>query len=562
MRNKRIAFALLGAAALAGCTTGSRESIASRPVAPGRPNIILITAEDMSPRLGVFGDPVAVTPNIDRLASEGITFTRAFTTAGVCAPSRSALITGVHQQSLGTMHMRTSMFGRDMAEGAPYEAVTPPEVKAFPELLRRAGYYAVNDVKTDYQFGTPFSVWDQVRDGADWNERAPGQPFFLMINHEVTHEGWTWMPGTDPAAHPTAAKTVARNVALHAKLGFAPTDPAKVRVPPYYPDTPKVRADIAWYYDNIRVMDRQVGELLDRLRAEGRFDDSIIIFMTDHGDGLPRGKRTIFDSGTHVPLIVRFPDRRGAGTKRGDLVSAIDLAPTVLGWAKAPVPRWIQGRDLFGDPAPQAVFMGGDRFDEVPQRFRGIREARYHYIRYFSDKPVIPALAYQNVNPIMQEWRRLFAEGRLTPLQRSYLDAPPPREMLFDTATDPDEVVNLADDPEFAVIKRRLSARLDRWIVESGDMGREPESRMVERMWPNGAQPVTASVTACRVANGKTRLTSATPGASIGWGGPKGEQHLYVAPLAATSAFVSAAVRYGYRASDPVTIDPAKLDRC
>jgi arylsulfatase A-like enzyme len=545
---------------LGGCAETPPPAAAAR--VPARPNIILITAEDLSPRFGSYGDSVAVTPNVDRLAAEGVRFTRAFTTAGVCAPSRSALITGVSQETLGTMHMRTRDYGAKMKEGFPYEAVPPAEVKAFPELLRAAGYYTVNDQKTDYQFGDPFTVWDQNRDEANWNARRPGQPFFLMFNHEHTHESRTWPLDTDAKLHPSVPHVMKQNARLDAEKTFAPTDPAQVRVPAYFPDTPVVRANIAREYDNVRAMDAAVGRLLDRLRSEGRFDDSIIIFMTDHGDGLPRGKRTIFDSGTQVPFIIRFPDKRYAGTVRGDLVSAIDLAPTFLHWAKAPVPKWIQGRDLFGGKAPDAIYMGGDRFDEVPQRFRGVREARYHYIRYYSDLPVIPSLAYQNVNPIMREWRRLLAAGGLTPLQRSYLEGPAAREMLFDTASDPDEVTNLAGDPKFAAVRKRLSAKLDRWIAASGDQGRDSEAVMTERMWPGGKQPMTEPVTACRAATGKIRLASPTPGASIGWGGSDGKTNLYAGPLNADAPFASRAIRYGYKPSDAVTVDPSKVPAC
>jgi arylsulfatase A-like enzyme len=556
--------ALAGLAALTPLLLAGCAAVPPAAVAPAeiRPNIILITAEDLSPRIGAYGDRVAVTPNIDRLAAEGVRFTRAFTTAGVCAPSRSALITGVSQETLGTMHMRTRDYGAKMTEGFPYEAVPPAEVKAFPELLRAAGYYTVNDQKTDYQFGDPFTVWDQNRDQAEWNARAPGQPFFLMINHEHTHESRTWPLDTDTKLHPLVANVMKQNARLDTEKAFAPTDPATVSVPAYFPDTPVVRANIARQYDNVRAMDAEVGRLLDRLRAEGRFDDSIIIFMTDHGDGLPRGKRSIFDSGTRIPLIVRFPDKRGAGTVRGDLVSAIDLAPTFLRWAQAPVPKWIQGRDLFGGKAPDAVYMGGDRFDEVPQRFRGVREARYHYIRYYSDLPVIPSLAYQNVNPIMREWRRLLAAGTLTPLQRSYIEGSAPREMLFDTEADPDEVANLVSDPRFTAVKKRLSVKLERWIAASGDQGRVSEAVMTARMWPDGKQPVTAPVLACRLSSGKLRLASPTPGASIGWGGPEGKTNLYATPLVVAAPFTTRAIRYGYKSSEAITVDPAKASAC
>lgn len=544
------------------CTAAQNPVAAPVTTEPARPNIILITAEDLSPRVGFMGDPVAVTPNLDRLAVQSIAFTRAFTTAGVCSPSRAALITGVHQQTLGAHNMRTSSYGENMEEGAPYRAVPPSHVKAFPELLRAAGYFTTNDFKTDYQFGDAFTIWDDNREGADWTARADGQPFFAMINHEVTHEGRTWPPDTDPALHPVVARRGPLNAAIDAGKDFPLTDPATVTVPDYWPDTPAVRANLARVYDNIQLMDRQVGELLNRLEADGRFQDSIIIFTTDHGDGLPRHKRTIFDSGTRVPMLVRFPDGYGAGTQRHDLVSFIDLAPTILGLAGVSVPDWIQGRRLFDDPAPEAIFMGGDRFDEVPQRFRGVREERWHYIRYFSDQPVIPSLRYQNVNPIMREMRRLNAADKLSPLQASYLNDPAPREFLFDTQEDPNEIRNLADDLRFAAIKSRMSRRMEEWIDQSGDLGLVPERELVARIWPDGRQPKTAAVTACRLANGRVQLRSSTPGASIGWGYDNAGQNLYTQAIDASADIKVRAVRYGFAPSDPMLIDLPSLPLC
>lgn len=221
-RGRGLIRALLALIVLAACAG------APAPTEPAKapPNILLITAEDLSPRLGAYGDPVARTPNLDRLAADGVTFTRAFATAGVCAPSRSSLITGVHQQTLGTMHMRTSSYGKGMEEGVPYEAVPPPEVKAFPELLRRLGYFAANDAKTDFQFGMPFTVWDETRQGADWRGRQDGQPFFVMVNFNQTHESYTFgLDGLNEGAR-------ARNARLDARKAHR-TDPADVTVPPY-----------------------------------------------------------------------------------------------------------------------------------------------------------------------------------------------------------------------------------------------------------------------------------------------------------------------------------------
>ncbi len=560
MRGAAAASALVVAFAAGGWAVArDRPTPAPAQARLVRPNIILITAEDLSPRFGSYGDPVAHTPNVDALAREGVRFANVFTAAPVCAPSRSALITGVHQQTLGTMHMRTSSFGKDMDHGAPYEAVPPAQVKAFPELLRAAGYYTVNRAKTDYQFGDPFTVWDENSGDADWKGRAPNQPFFAMINFGETHESRTWPPETK-GTHPSIAQVMKQNARIDADKDFTPTDPAKVRVPPYYPDTPAVRANIARHYDNVRVMDARVGKLLDQLRREGRFADSIIIFTTDHGDGLPRGKRSLYDTGLKVPLIVRYPDARGAGTTRDELVSFVDLAPTLLGLAGAKAPAWIQGHDILGRHRPRTqIEASADRFDEITQRRKLIRDGRYAYIRnYITDQPVLPSLVYQNVNPIMAEWRRLDAAGRLTPLQRSYLHGPLPHEELYDTVADPDQVRNLAADPAQRPRLMRMRKALDAWTARTGDLSAMPEAKMVARMRPGGKQPLTAAPVACR-AGGAVRLASATPGASIGWQGADGKWKLYAGPV--SGAVAAKAIRYGYRESAVTTL-PAKLPPC
>ena len=273
------------------------------------PNIVLFMAEDLSPRIGAYGDSLAQTPNVDALAREGRRYTRAFTTAGVCAPSRAAIIMGVHQGTWGAGHMR--------AAAKDYVAVPPAEWKAFPELLRAAGYYTVTNGKTDYQmsssfggaFGGPSSIWDEER-GEDWRGRAVGQPFFLYYNLNATHESqvWpTWMWPRDLISWLLWPLRVFNHIQWPLE-----TEPEEVVVPPYYPDTATVRADMARHYNNIAVMDAEVGAVLAKLEEDGLADDTLVVFMTDHGDGLPRAKRWTYDSGLHVPLVVRWPERVAA----------------------------------------------------------------------------------------------------------------------------------------------------------------------------------------------------------------------------------------------------------
>ena len=299
---------------------------------PSRPNIVWISNEDMSPHIGAYGDALARTPVLDRLARESIRYTHVFTTAPVCAPSRAAIITGMHQNAIGAQHMRTTEDRVPELPG-PYLAVPPHYVKAFPEYLRAAGYYTSNRAKTDYQFGVPFTIWDDLGANAHWRNRPDrSQPFFSVFNLEVTHESQIF---------PTSPARKGKPLL---------TDPERVVVPPYYPDTPLVRLELARMYDNIADMDTQVGEILRQLESDGLADNTIVFYWSDHGDGVPRSKRSLYDSGLRVPLMIRWPEMRAgiANSVSDQLVSMVDLAPTVLAIAGVEIPAHLQGRVLIG----------------------------------------------------------------------------------------------------------------------------------------------------------------------------------------------------------------------
>lgn len=581
-------FKLLNSAALmaalfafSGCKAGHNvtsvaeagKSVSAQDVKPlERPNIFLITLEDLSSKFGSFGDPIAHTPNIDRLAQEGIKFPNVFTTAGVCAPSRSSLITGVHQQTLGTMHMRTSSFGRDMPYGAPYEAVPPAEVKAFPELLRAEGYYALNNAKTDYQFGKPFTVWDEDSSKANWKNAPADKPLFAMINFNQTHESYgfpTTIPYEGPNANRNAKSFVPRNIKFD-KTKSVITNPARVTVPPYYPDTPEVRASIARYYDNVARTDELIGKLLADIQASERGKNAIIILTTDHGDGLPRAKRMLYDSGLRVPMILAYSDGREAGTTRDDLVSFVDLAPTILNFAGTSVPDYIQGQIFEGrnkEAQRDYIYAAADRLDEREQRFKAVRDARYKYIRnYTTDKPRLPDIGYQNNSPIMVQMREKLAEATLAPESAKYFITPSPHEELYDLSNDPHEIKNLVDEKESASILSRYQKAMDSWISRTGDLSAMSETEMVAQMWPGGKQPETLPPTACLTSSNKVQFSSATLGASIGYG-PKANASwkLYTKPIAvdeASTTIFAKSVRYGYAESSISRVVTDGLPAC
>jgi len=379
--------------------------------AQDRPNVLWITCEDMSPRLGCYGDRTVPTPHIDALAQAGVRYTHAFATTGVCAPSRHALITGMYPTSTYAFQMRnlarTSALKeikdpatRQFARTRPlYEAVPPPEVRCFTEYLRLAGYYCSNNSKQDYQFRAPVTAWDESSKQAHWRKRRPGQPFFSVFNFTVTHESGVFGQGRSPKV----------------------VDPNQVPVPAFYPDTPVVRTDLAKHYDNIAALDKQVGDLVDQLRADGLLDKTIIFFYGDHGDGLPRCKRWVYDSGTRVPLIVRYPDKRDAGTTSDRLVSFVDFGPTVLSLAGVEVPAYVHGLAFLGEQAVdprEYVFFHRDRNGENRETIRAIRDQRFRYVRNFrAHEPYIKPLSYRDRQAIMQELNRLIEQDQLAPEQ-------------------------------------------------------------------------------------------------------------------------------------------------
>jgi uncharacterized sulfatase len=419
-----------------------------------RPNILWITCEDTSPHLGCYGDAEATTPNLDRLAAEGMRFTHAHHVHAVCAPARTAVITGMYPSSLGCNHMRCK--GR-----------LPEHVKPFPTYLKQAGYYCTNNVKTDYNFRwNETEVWHENSGRAHWRNRPDStQPFFAVFNITLSHESRVW-----PENHAVVVKDLPKDL-LH--------DPRRMKLPAYYPDTPKVRQTMAQLYDVITAMDVEAGKILQQLDRDGLADDTIVVFWSDHGDGLPRAKRWLYDSGTRVPMIVRIPEkfRRGEygspGTNDERLISMIDLAPTMLRLAGVEVPSHLHGRPFIGagQPEPRRYVHGArDRIDERYDMVRSVRDERFLYLRtYMPWYPTLPVLEYAERNGIRQEIRRLFAAGQLSPETAQYLAPPRPYEQLFDTHADPDEVTNLAGQPEYADVIERLQTECDRWMLEVGD---------------------------------------------------------------------------------------------
>jgi arylsulfatase A-like enzyme len=530
------------------------------PAATQRPNILILMAEDLSAHLGAFGDPVARTPNLDRLAAQGVRFPNTFTTAGVCAPSRASLITGVHQISLGAQHMRTST-----SPVGAYLAVPPPAVKAFPELLRAAGYYTFTDRKLDYQFSGvvagsgPFTIWDAEGQSASFENAPPGTPFFGLVNFFITHESAAFTPASQ-AENPGGAVAATAAAAARARLAD-PILPSEVSVPPYYPDEPRVREHIADFYNNVQVMDLQVGQILESLDRLDLLERTIVIWTTDHGDALPRAKRELFDSGIRVPMIIRWPeayrpDFVEPGTIDERLISFVDLAPMVLAIAGVPLPDYLQGANALdpAEPPREYVFAARDRIDEQQDQVRAVRDHRYKYLRYFQPgTPGAVHIAYRDQGRIMQAlWAGLEA-GTLDKAQSLWFQDRP-EEALFDLVADPHELDNLAEDPDHAPTLARMRSAYETWRLRVPDLSDEDEEAMAARFWAGGEQPVTPAPAITRNPAGHF-VISAEDQASIGYRIDDGAWQLYTTPVAVPGGvtITAKAVRYGYAESEEVS---------
>ncbi len=431
-----------------------------------RPNILWITCEDLSPHLRCFGDVQAHTPHLDRLAAQGVRYMRAYATAPVCTPARSTLITGVYASSQGTQHLRgTQPLSR--------------ELRCFTEILREAGYYCSNNVKEDYNFPTPKAAWDDSSDTAHWRGRQPGQPFFSIFNFMTTHQSRTRY-GREALTQAQAALPPEQRV-----------QPDTLCLPPYYPDTPEVRVNLAALYTQVTLMDRQAGEVLAQLETDGLADNTIVFFYSDHGDGLPRGKRWLHDTGTHVPFMVRFPPRfkhwsPGApGSQTSEGIAFVDFAPTVLSLAGLVPPAVMQGRAFLGprrQPEPTYIFGIRDRVDEVLELSRSVRKGRYLYIRnYYPHRPRMQRSFFSEITPIRQTLRAKGAQGQLQGHEAWLMQPSVPPEELFDTQADPDQFTNLANRPEHRELRQEMRTVLKDWIIETRDTSFLPEADMMAR---------------------------------------------------------------------------------
>lgn len=467
-----------------GLCADAQQAKADKPL-----NIVWLSVEDMSPWIGPYGDTTVPTPNLDKLAAQGVTYDNAFATSPVCAPARSSVITGMFATRIGTMQMRNGGASKAATKKDPdayidipgYQGLPPAFVRCFPEHLRAAGYYCTNNDKKDYQFNDPVTVWDASSNKATWQRRGEGQPFFAVFNHKGTHESRGFPSRKD---------------------GQGDLKPEDAPIPPIYPDTPAVRDAMARTYNNIARMDKWVGEKIKELEDAGELDNTVIVYWSDHGMGLPRGKRSCFDTGLRVPLIVRYPDGKDAGTRSDRVVSFIDLGPSVLSLAGIKPDERLDGTPFLGEHATERddyrngyAYANGDRFDAEREQTRSVSDGRYRYTRnYMTDVPYLLPVAYREQIPMTFDLYKLRETGSDNPAHWQFVTKKRPAEEFYDSQADPWEFKNLIAAPEHQERIKAMRAKLDAWIKDTGDLGFVlPETKLVkEHIWPkDGKQPTT-----------------------------------------------------------------------
>lgn len=433
--------------------TSCRDSIKE----PDRPNILWITHEDLSPIYGCYGDEYAHTPNIDRLADSGYRFTNAFSNAPICAPARSTLITGFYATSLGTQHLRS-------------EIPVPEDMKILPEVLREAGYYTTNNVKTDYNFDHT-GRWDESSNEAHWRNRPERKPFFSVFNFMITHEG------------PTNALRSSDTEMLESFH-----DPEKVQMPPYFPDSPKMREIWAHMYDLLSVFDKGVEDLLNQLEEDGLSENTIVFVFSDHGHGLPGHKRWLNNAGLQVPFVLYVPERYKHLVSHlepvtDQMVGFVDFAPTVLSLAGAKIPERMEGRRFLGKNIHPKEYIYGyrDRADDCYEVSRSVYDGRYIYIRHFMPQlPYYQNAVIFNKQGSYEEINRLHDEGKLPEATKNWFK-PKPAEELFDLKNDPWEQNNLIEKEEYSERIETLRQKVTDWILDHHDTGMFNEGIMMER---------------------------------------------------------------------------------
>ena len=456
----KIFFTVLSGLLLFSCTSVQKPE--------ERPNILWIFVDDMNDWMNPYGYNKVATPSINTLADEGVLFEKAYVPAPVCSAARSAIITGCMQTTFGTHNHRS---GR-----GEHKIYLPKEVKPLPQIFRENGYLTFNFSKDDYNFqyereqlydsefnklvkGTKKKKRDEPTN-YEWFKHLKGKPFFGQLQFRGGKHG-----GEVGGKYPVESRVSEDDVS----------------VPPIYPDNKIFRNATARHYEQVAILDEEIGKVLESLKKHGLYENTAIIFFTDHGYQLPRAKQFCYEEGVKVPLIISWPNGNdylsSKGKRRSDLANCIDLAAVSLGLSNFPVPAYMEGKDLFAKDynERQYVVSARDRCDYTVDQIRSIRSEKFRYIRnYKTDRPLMQP-QYRDHYAAVVNIRELYAQGKLNDIQKRIFEKRPEEE-LYDMENDPYQIHNLAKNPDFQDVLATHRGYLKEWIVETGDKGQQPES--------------------------------------------------------------------------------------
>ena len=466
-------------------------------------NILWIVCEDQSLFFSSYYDSIAKTPNINELSSKGTVYDNFFAVSPVCSPSRSSIITGMYPTTIGTQHMRAYKKNKGLTNSKTnlpiYSAVPKIKVQFFTENLRKMGYYCSNNSKEDYNMEMSPLAWDESNKNAHWRNRQENQPFFSVFNFNITHESRIWS-----------------NYKKHSL-----DEINKVILPPFLPNNKSIKNDFITNYKNIEKLDKQVGEIINQLKEDGLYENTVIFFFSDHGGPFPRYKRSIYDSGLKCPLIVKWTETRNE-PRNNQMISFIDLAPTILELTKSETNHEMEGVSFYNQNNRDYIFAATDRFDEHTDKRRCVRNKEFKLIiNCDTNSSIMKPVLYRQNMKTMRILDSLNDLKKNTISMESWYKKSKPKYELYDVVNDPYELNNLYTNKDYDSIFYELKKKLDYWIDES-DYGNITENQILKEMWPNGEKPKLKDPSIIQKDNG-VNIISNNNNSSVGWRNNKTE---------------------------------------
>ncbi len=463
-----------------------------------QPNIIWLVCEDQSLFFSPYGDKTAITPNINNLAKDGVVYDNCFTPSPVCAPSRSSIITGMYPTTLGTNNMRAFKKNSNKIinkhNQLPFYSPRPKnKCQFFTEILRANGYYCSNNSKEDYNMLMSPLAWDESNKTAHWRNKSKNQPFFAVFNFNITHESKLWIN----------------------KENYNKDDINRVQLPPIYPDIKNIKKDFLTNYNNIELLDYKIGEIVNQLKEDGLYENTIIFFFSDHGGPFPRYKRSIYDTGIKCPLIIKWIDKNEI-KRNNQMISFIDFAPTILDIVGLKANNLMEGVSFYNKEERQNIFAATDRFDEAITKRRCIRNKNFKLIiNYDTTHPTYKPIKYRSQMGTMKILDSLNRTNSNNTFFKTWYKPPKSKYELYNVTDDPYEQKNIYLDSNYKLTFELLKNKLIEWI-NSSDYGNLSEKDMLSKMWPNGIPPTLNQPEIKNIKDGNI-IVSNNKGASVGW---------------------------------------------